>query len=144
MVASGDEGSHTCGHVGVEFGEGVVYLGGAVQNDAFCPGFVGIGLGQGSLEHVGEWTVTDVVEEGRCEGVAGQRRGNSVFGGKGAVQIAKAMQQTFHDVGGADGVCEPRVFGAWIRKRCEPELSDPTQPLHFPSFQECFDNLLLG
>ena len=95
---------------------------------------------EGPLKHVGKGAVSDVVEESSGEGVLCELRGDSVFWGEGVLEVAEPKEESLHDVGCADGVCEASVFGTWVGKGGVPELTNASEALNLFGFEKSFDH----
>jgi hypothetical protein len=84
--------------------------------------------------------VTNIVEEGGRDRVAGALAGHPLPERELAVDLAEPGEQESHHVSGPERVRETRVLRARERERGQPELADPPKPLDLARAQEARDD----
>jgi hypothetical protein len=90
------------------------------------------------------WSVADVVKKSGGECVAHVFGIQPVPEGERFMDVAKSAREFSHHMSGPKSMGKAGVFGSWVGKRRESELSDSSQPLDFAGFKEAFDDSLIG
>ena len=89
-------------------------------------------------------SMPEIVQKCRRDGQRCLFRGDALLGRKVTLDLPHATDETRHHMGSADRVREPRVIGAGVGERRQPELPDASESLHLVRLHQAGDDGKFG
>jgi len=115
-----------------------------VQHEIARPEFMRASVRKYFFEQMRERAVSNVMDQGRSQGVRSVLRGKAIRGTEVCRQGRNPREKACHHVRGPDRVGEAGVFRARKGQGSHTERSDPAQALHFRCIQQRWNDLRLG